>query len=57
VYVGMTQQQVAFSWGKPVPDNIKSTITANGKSEQWHYEDEAQNLYFENGILNAMQNN
>jgi hypothetical protein len=57
VYVGMTQQQVAFSWGKPMPDHIKSTTTANGKSEQWHYAAQARNLYFEDGVLTAMQNN
>ena len=55
VFIGMTQQQVTFSWGKPFPDDIKNIITASGKSEQWHYK--AQSLYFENGILTAMQNN
>ena len=57
VYIGMTHQQVAFSLGKPIPEYIKSTTTVSGKSEQWHYAAQAQNLYFENGILTAMQNN
>jgi hypothetical protein len=55
VYVGMTQQQVAFSWGKPLPSNIKGTIKGSGSETWWRYD--ALNLYFENGVLTAMQNN
>jgi hypothetical protein len=55
VYIGMTQQQAAMSWGKPFPTDVKSSITASGKSDMWHFD--AQNLYFVNGILTVIQDN
>lgn len=53
VRVGMTQAEAMGSnWGKP--KRINTTITAAGKHEQWVYGG-ANYLYFENGILTAIQ--
>jgi hypothetical protein len=43
----------AFFWGPP--GHINKTTTARGISEQWVYEG-GKYLYFENGILTAIQN-
>lgn len=54
VTIGMTTAQVLKSnWGKP--NNVNRTLTANGAHEQWVYHDH-NFLYFENGILTAIQN-
>ena len=54
VYIGMTQQEVIHSsWGKP--HQINRTIMAHGTHEQWVYRIGSY-LYFEDGILSAIQN-
>lgn len=53
VRVGMSQDDVlASQWGKPI--KINKTTNAYGVSEQWVYR--GGYLYFENGILNTIQN-
>jgi len=52
--IGMNKAQVEdSSWGKP--KDINTTTTAYGTREQWVYEN-FNYLYFENGILVAIQN-
>jgi hypothetical protein len=54
VHIGMTRQDVLDSmWGRP--RSINKTRTAYGVHEQWCY-DGNNFLYFENGILTAIQN-
>ena len=53
VFIGMTSQQAEMSWGKP--DSINKTIVGSGTDEQWVY-NSGSYLYFENGILTAIQN-
>lgn len=54
VVIGMTQQEVLDScWGNPL--KINRTTTVYGVSEQWVY-DNYNYLYFEDGILTAIQN-
>lgn len=54
VKVGMNAAQVLKSnWGKP--EKINRTITSNVTHEQWVY-GEHNYLYFENGVLTAIQN-
>lgn len=52
VFVGMTQEQVIMSWGKP--RKVNTTITTSGKQEQWVCWNDAY-LYFTNGILTSIQ--
>jgi hypothetical protein len=49
----MTQEQARSAWGNPEKNN--RTITKRGVHEQWVY-GEHKHLYFENGILTAIQN-
>ena len=52
VDIGMTADDVRkSSWGKP--QKINSTITANGRHEQWVYG--GGNLYLDNGVLTSIQ--
>jgi len=51
VKIGMTSKMCEISWGKP--KSINETITSGNKNEQWIYP--SNYLYFENGILTAMQ--
>lgn len=54
VKIGMTQEEVLTEgWGRPI--DVNKTITANGVSEQWVY-DNYNYLYFEDGILTSIQN-
>ena len=56
VWIGMTKKMALLSWGEP--DDINKTITARGVREQWLYrysDYKAQYLYFNNGILTAIQ--
>ncbi|MEK5430880.1 hypothetical protein MKY88_08390 [Lysinibacillus sp. FSL R7-0073] len=54
VYIGMTKEQVlATNWGKP--NDINRTITTDHISEQWVYSAYDKYLYFEDGILVAIQ--
>lgn len=55
VALGMSKEQVlASSWGKPM--YVNRTTTAAGVHEQWVYQGLHSYLYFENGILTAVQN-
>lgn len=54
VRIGMTADQVLVSsWGRP--ERVNTTTTARGSREQWVYRG-SNFLYFENGILTAIQN-
>jgi len=54
VQIGMTQPDVlASSWGSP--QKVNTTTTARGTREQWVYGGHNY-LYFENGLLTAIQN-
>lgn len=54
VKIGMSRSDVmrSFFWGPP--DHINKTTTSRGTDEQWVYK-KGQYLYFENGILTAIQ--
>jgi hypothetical protein len=54
VTLGMTEEEVlASSWGRP--ERVNRTTTSRGTREQWVY-GIGNYLYFENGILTAIQN-
>ena len=54
VTIGMSKEDVlASSWGRP--ESVNSTTTSHGTSEQWVYGG-GNYLYFENGVLTAIQN-
>jgi len=53
VFIGMTAQQAEMSWGKP--KEINRTIVGSTNKEQWVYASGSY-LYFDNGILSAIQN-
>ena len=54
VSIGMTREEVLKSnWGRP--EHINRTSTATMESEQWVYPDGAGYLYFEHGVLTAVQ--
>lgn len=53
VKIGFTQQMCIDSWGKP--KSINKTTTGYGVHEQWVYAS-GNYLFFENGILSAIQN-
>lgn len=56
VRIGMTKEQVIYSWGRP--DDINRSVGSWGVHEQWIYrrgDFEAQYLYFENGKLTSWQ--
>jgi len=52
--IGMTKEMCELARGKP--KSINETIISNKKTEQWVYSDNTY-LYFDNGILNVIQNN
>jgi len=55
VMIGMNEQQVIQSWGKP--DDINRSVYKWGVEEQWVYrrgDYDAQYVYFENGIVDAI---
>jgi len=61
VWIGMTKEQARIAWGPP--DEINRTITAGRVIEQWVYKPifwpyigKFNFLYFEDGILTAIQN-
>lgn len=55
VSIGMTRQQVLeSSWGQPM--RINRTTTAGHEREQWVYPGLRNYLYFEDGVLTAVQN-
>jgi len=55
VSIGMTQERVLqSSWGRP--SKVNRTTTARVSHEQWVYEGGGGYLYFDNGILTAIQN-
>ncbi len=53
VFIGMSKVQATLAWGEP--DSVNRTIGRWGEHQQWVYSDKSY-LYFENGILNAIQN-
>lgn len=53
VMIGMTKEMCREAWGRPY--NINTTTVASGTSEQWCYSMKNY-LYFDNGILTAIQN-
>lgn len=53
VQIGMTAEQCRLSWGPP--DKVNKTTTSAVIHEQWVY-DSGSYLYFDNGILTAIQN-
>jgi len=53
VLIGMTKRQADLAWGRP--KDINRTTTANIRNEQWVYGN-GSFLYFDNGILSAIQN-
>ena len=52
IVLGMTEEQVLLSWGKP--HDINKSVGSWGVHEQWVYREEYY-LYFENGILTSWQ--
>lgn len=55
LFIGMTAEQAHVSRGWP--KDVNRTTTAMGVTEQWCYgEDCKPALYFDNGILTAVQN-
>jgi hypothetical protein len=53
VYAGMSEDMATMSWGKP--STINRTIVAGRTREQWVYDSNSY-LYFDDGILSAIQN-
>jgi len=53
VFIGMTNLQATLAWG--APESVNRTIGSWGEHEQWVYTHKSY-LYFENGILKAIQN-
>lgn len=55
IRIGMTEEQVKASWGKPY--RINTTMGAWGSSEQWVMRDSIHTdfLYFNNGVLVSIQ--
>lgn len=51
--IGMTKELCEFAWGKP--SKINKTLVSGSAQEQWVYGDGSNYLYFENGILTAIQ--
>lgn len=51
ISIGMTPRMVRAAWGNP--ETINTTITANGRDEQWVYGDDF--VYVTNGKVRAMQ--
>ncbi|QHZ48345.1 hypothetical protein [Bacillus sp. NSP9.1] len=53
VSIGMTTEEVLTEgWGRPI--DINTTVTSNGKREQWVYKGNKY-LYFEDGVLTSIQ--
>lgn len=53
INIGMTREDVLKSnWGRP--ERVNTTVTTRGTREQWVYGG-SQYLYFDNGILTAVQ--
>lgn len=53
VSIGMTTEEVLTEgWGRPI--DINTTVTSNGKLEQWVYKGNKY-LYFEDGVLTSIQ--
>ena len=55
IHIGMTADQVKAAWGRPY--KINETTFSSVTKEQWVMHDSINSsyLYFENGILTAMQ--
>jgi Domain of unknown function (DUF4124)/Protein of unknown function (DUF2845) len=57
VFIGMTEEEVVRSWGKP--NKINRSVTSQNINEQWIYDrkriGDGQYLYIENGVLKSIQ--
>ena len=58
IRIGMDVEQVTAAWGRP--QDINTTTTAYGRSDQFVWEDSDglpyQYAYFDDGILTSIQN-
>lgn len=54
VSIGMNAEQVLLSWGDP--RDVKTTVTADGREEQWIYGKGDSYVYLANGLVTAIQN-
>lgn len=52
IYIGMTQEMLLMSWGKP--EDINKSVGSWGVHEQWVYGNTY--VYLENGIITSWQN-
>lgn len=55
VAIGMTENEVVRSWGKP--DRVNRTISRRGSNEQWVYDrggHKSQYIYLDNGIVSSL---
>jgi hypothetical protein len=52
ISIGMNREQVLLSWGEP--RDIKTTVTADGRREQWIYGDD-RFVYVTNGVVSGIQ--
>jgi len=54
IWIGMTKEQVAASWGRPY--QVNKTVGSFGTHEQWVMHEYGNTyVYFENGICTSMQ--
>ncbi len=56
IHVGMTQDELIYSWG--APNDYNPTTTAYGTSDQWVYGDPvygANYVYLDNGVISSYQ--
>jgi hypothetical protein len=51
VMIGMTDEQLSLSWGKP--KTVNTTTTASRQHEQWVYGRDY--VYLDNGVVRSMQ--
>lgn len=52
VEVGMTEEQLIASWGRPT--HINRSVYSTGESDQWVYNENSY-VYFENGVVTSFQ--
>ncbi len=53
IYEGMSTEMVRAAWGRP--EKINDTIIGGSKSEQWVYNGGSAFVYFEDGVMTALQ--
>lgn len=54
VVIGMTKAEAAAAWGSPM--RVNKTTTARGEWDQWVFAGRRNYLYFDKGVLTAIQN-